>query len=86
MDPRLPVINVGTRERPSYLPAQTCYVLPGQPARAALNSNQTAEMIKFAVRRPVQNAESITVSGLRTLGIQPVKETLVSASNIAAAT
>ncbi|KAE8153717.1 ribonuclease H-like domain-containing protein [Aspergillus avenaceus] len=68
-DPALPVINVGSRQRPSYLPAQICDVLAGQPSVAKLSPSQTQQMIRFAVRKPPQNAQSIVTSGLQTLGV-----------------
>ena len=55
----LPVLNVGTRADPQYLPAEICYVLPGQPYRRILAGEQTSEMIRFAVRPPNVNAMSI---------------------------
>jgi eukaryotic translation initiation factor 2C len=75
----MPVINVGTRQNPSYLPADVCIVLPGQPSGAKLSPTQTQQMIRFAVRRPAQNAQSIFTSGARVLGIEPpTNTTLVS--------
>jgi eukaryotic translation initiation factor 2C len=65
----LPVVNVGTRENPSYLPAQVCYVLPGQPAKNKLSPAQTAKMIQFAVRRPAENAASIVTQGHKIVGL-----------------
>jgi PAZ domain len=52
----LPVVNVVNRQNPRYLPAQVCHVLPGQPSRSKLSSGQTQKMIRFAVRKPVENA------------------------------
>ncbi|KAI1174313.1 Piwi-domain-containing protein [Nemania sp. FL0916] len=68
-DPNIPVVNVGTREKPSYLPAQVCYVLPGQPAKTKLGPAQTQQMIQFAVRRPAENATSIVTQGHRITGL-----------------
>ncbi|KAF2969330.1 hypothetical protein GQX73_g4243 [Xylaria multiplex] len=68
-DPNLPVVNVGTRENPSYLPAQVCIVLPGQPAKQHLSSFQTQKMIGFAVRGPADNVKSIVSKGLETAGL-----------------
>ncbi|KAI1428689.1 ribonuclease H-like domain-containing protein [Xylaria sp. FL1777] len=68
-DPTLPVVNVGTKANPSYLPAQVCVVLPGQPAKSHLSSSQTQRMIQFAVRGPADNANSIVSKGLITAGI-----------------
>ncbi|EDN10395.1 hypothetical protein HCAG_06198 [Histoplasma mississippiense (nom. inval.)] len=66
-----PVVNVGSKEKPSYLPAEVCQVLPGQPANAKLSPNQTQNMIRFAVRRPVENATSIVTNGTKVLGVAP---------------
>lgn len=78
-DPNLPVINVGTQQNPSYLPVDVCTVLPGQPSGAKLSPAQTAQMIRFAVRKPLQNARSITTNGIGLLGVQsPTNTTLVS--------
>jgi eukaryotic translation initiation factor 2C len=76
-DPALPVINVATKDSPSYLPVDVCDVRPGQPAGAKLSSAQTQQMIRFAVRRPVHNAQSIVTSGGRLLGFEPLNATLV---------
>lgn len=76
-DPNLPLLNVGTRENPSYLPAQVCEVLPGQPTMAKLSPQQTAQMINFAVRKPTYNAHDIAASGARLLGFDPTHPSLV---------
>lgn len=57
--PEAPVLNVGTREDPQYLPMELCNVLPGQPYRRLLNGDQTSEMLKFAARFPNLNGMSI---------------------------
>ncbi|KAL3478994.1 ribonuclease H-like domain-containing protein [Aspergillus californicus] len=69
VNPEMPVINVGTRDQPSYLPVEVCIVEPGQPAKSKLSPNQTREMLKFAVRSPAQNALSIVNQGTQTVGI-----------------
>ncbi|KKA19108.1 Qde2-like protein [Rasamsonia emersonii CBS 393.64] len=71
LDPNVPVINVGTRQNPSYLPAEVCIVEPGQPANTKLSPQQTQKMIQFAVRSPGENADSIVNNGTQVLGIQP---------------
>ncbi|KAI0906621.1 ribonuclease H-like domain-containing protein [Ustulina deusta] len=68
-EPSMPVLNVGTKENPSYLPAQVCVVLPGQPAKNHLSPSQTQRMIQFAVRGPADNANSIVSKGLITAGV-----------------
>ncbi|KAK2810484.1 hypothetical protein FQN50_002973 [Emmonsiellopsis sp. PD_5] len=67
-NPTLPVVNVGSKERPSYLPADVCVVLPGQPATLNLGSSQTQDMIRFTVRRPGVNAAFIHTKGPKILG------------------
>ncbi|KAL1868840.1 hypothetical protein Plec18167_008145 [Paecilomyces lecythidis] len=74
--PELPVVNVGSRDNPMYLPAEVCEVRAGQAANAKLSSKQTQNMITFAVRRPVDNAESIVTSGVRMLGLNSANPTL----------
>ncbi|KAI1488764.1 ribonuclease H-like domain-containing protein [Biscogniauxia mediterranea] len=69
-NPELPVVNIGTKDDPSYLPPQVCYVLPG-PANKQLDPTQTQNMIRFAVRRPVENATSIVMKGRQTAGLSP---------------
>lgn len=69
MNPNIPVVNVSTRERPTYLPPEVCMVLPGQIARTKLSPEQTQSMIRFAVRKPCDNAESILRDGLSTVGL-----------------
>ena len=69
-DPSLPVVNVGSAVNPSYLPLQVCNVRAGQVARGKISAQQTAEMIKFAVRQPSANAESVTTIGLSLLRLE----------------
>ena len=76
-DPNLPVVNVRTRDNPSYIPAEVCEVLPGQPAMSKLSPLQTTRMIGFAVRKPTHNAQSIAASGGHLLGFEPINPTLV---------
>ncbi|OJJ95652.1 hypothetical protein ASPACDRAFT_81768 [Aspergillus aculeatus ATCC 16872] len=69
LDSRMPVMNVGTRENPSYLPVEVCNVEPGQQAKTKLSPFQTREMLKFAVNFPPVNAQSIVNNGTRILGL-----------------
>ncbi|KAH6691806.1 putative RNA interference and gene silencing protein [Leptodontidium sp. MPI-SDFR-AT-0119] len=82
-DPNIPVINVGTRENPSYLPPDVCVVLPGQPSGAKLTPGQTQQMIRFAVRRPAANARSIVTNAARLLGIEPPVNSTLAEFDIA---
>ena len=80
LDQNLPVVNVGSRDKPVYLPCEVCEVEPGQPAKSKLSGDQTASMLKFAVmgRKPGQNAQSIASRGVGVLGLgQPANPTLV---------
>lgn len=64
-----PVMNVGTRGNPMYMPVDCCMVIPGQCSMKKLDSDQTATMIRFACRRPHLNADSITSDGPGVLGL-----------------
>ncbi|KAI9662217.1 MAG: hypothetical protein M1821_008383 [Bathelium mastoideum] len=77
-DSQLPVINIGTVETPNYLPPEVCFVLPAQPSVTKLSAEQTAQMIRFAVRRPFENAKSISENGLTDLGLKPPNPLLTS--------
>lgn len=63
------VVNVGTRENPSYLPGQCCIVMPGQVPKVHLTPSQQTGIIDFAVRRPEANIHSIKSKGLDNLGL-----------------
>ena len=67
--PGMPVVNVGNRENPTYLPAQVCVVIPGQPCNAKLDPSQTQQMIRFAVRKPYENAQSIVDTSPKVVGL-----------------
>ena len=81
-DITLPVVNVGTAESPSYLPMQVCEVRPGQAERGKIRPVQTQQMIRFAVRRPAQNATSIATVGLGLLGVEAGNPYLVCSSPV----
>lgn len=68
-NPNVPVVNVGSRENPSYLPVDVCVVEPGQNSTSKLSPQQTKEMIAFAVRKPYVNAQSIVDAGPGTVGM-----------------
>jgi hypothetical protein len=69
LNERMPVLNVGNRENPSYLPAEVCLVLPGQTIKRRLSPDQTSNMITFACRKPYENANSIVGDGKAVLGL-----------------
>jgi hypothetical protein len=74
--PQAPMVNYGTLKEPKWIPAELCTILPGQLAKRLLLGPQTSEMIRFAARRPHQNAESITGDGLQVTKIMPVANSL----------
>ena len=67
----MPVVNLGNHENPSYLPAGVCIVMPGQNSGAKLSPAQTQQMINVAVRKPWQNANSISGEGPKVVGLLP---------------
>jgi eukaryotic translation initiation factor 2C len=77
--PHAPLVNYGQLKDPKWIPAELCSVLPGQLAKRLLLGPQTSEMIRFAARRPYENAESITGDGLKVSKIQPVANGLNTA-------
>ncbi|CAI7623765.1 unnamed protein product [Penicillium palitans] len=81
VNPDLPVVNVGTRDKPVYLPVEVCEVEAGQSVKNKLSPKQTQNMLNFAVkgRMPAKNAQSIVTKGVGVLGIgQPPNATLSS--------
>ncbi|KAI8935159.1 hypothetical protein NX059_007752 [Plenodomus lindquistii] len=74
--PTAPLVNYGSQKEPKWIPAELCYILPGQLAKRLLLGPQTSEMIRFAARRPHMNAESITGHGLLVTKINPVSNGL----------
>lgn len=62
-DAKLPLVNLGTRDRPEYMLAELCDIVPGQPMKARLTPSEQDAMIKFACRSPPENAISLTTKG-----------------------
>jgi eukaryotic translation initiation factor 2C len=77
--PQAPLVNYGTAKDAKWIPVELCSILPGQLARRLLHGPQTSEMIRFAARRPHENATSITGDGLNVTKIQPVANGLNTA-------
>jgi len=46
-------------------------VIPGQNSNSKLDPSQTQQMIRFAVRKPWENAKSITQDSPHTVGLSP---------------
>ncbi|KAI1768597.1 Piwi-domain-containing protein [Hypoxylon sp. FL1150] len=69
VNPDLPVINVGSKHRPTYVPAELLEVYRGQPLQRKTNADETATMITFACRSPFANATSLVTVGRQCLGL-----------------
>ncbi|KAI0084517.1 ribonuclease H-like domain-containing protein [Irpex rosettiformis] len=67
---QLPVIDVGTKEKPNYLPPEICTIFPGQPYRGELPPDATRSMIDVACNPPADNANYIVNEGLAFLGLK----------------
>ncbi|ORY62567.1 uncharacterized protein BCR38DRAFT_345772 [Pseudomassariella vexata] len=65
----LPVVNTGTKLKPTYVPAELVEIIPGQALRRKTNSEETRQMIEFACRSPAANAQSIVSTGRTVLGL-----------------
>ncbi|KAJ7653632.1 argonaute-like protein [Mycena polygramma] len=69
----LPVVDIGSARRAVYVPAELCWIEPGQPYRGKLTDVETAQMIRVAAKPPRVNAEAITGMGLPLLGLNPMR-------------
>ncbi|KAK7942912.1 Piwi domain-containing protein [Apiospora aurea] len=69
VEPNLPVINAGTKEKPIYIPAEFVTIKAGQAVRRKTTPEETREMIEFACRSPFANATSIATLGRQSLGL-----------------
>ncbi|KAL8868287.1 MAG: hypothetical protein Q9174_005088, partial [Haloplaca sp. 1 TL-2023] len=72
-----PCINVGTKEKPSYVPPELLTVEPGQQYNKKLNESQTTAMLDFAVRRPAENARRIVEQGAAMMGLSTTNQKLL---------
>ncbi|KAF8907085.1 argonaute-like protein [Gymnopilus junonius] len=70
----LPVIDVGSRQRTIWIPAELCQIEPGNAFREKLSDRATAEMIKYAANPPNINAEFIVNRGFPAMGLAPVQQ------------
>ncbi|TRX95539.1 hypothetical protein FHL15_003497 [Xylaria flabelliformis] len=69
VNPDHPVVNVGTKIKPVYMPAEFVEVLDGQPVRRKTTAEETRGMITFSCRSPFANAKSISTYGRQVLGL-----------------
>ena len=71
LNEKLPVVNVGSKANPVYLPPEVCEVMAGQRAGVRLDAEQTSRMMNHAIRRPApaQNALFIAQEGRSMVGL-----------------
>ncbi|KAI0313100.1 Piwi-domain-containing protein [Amylostereum chailletii] len=67
--PDLPVVDVGSPGKATYLPAEICTIEPGEPHLGKLSPQETSDMLRLANRRPAINAHHIVQQGLPKLGL-----------------
>ncbi|KAF8523721.1 Piwi-domain-containing protein [Hysterangium stoloniferum] len=73
------VVDIGTKERPNYVPAELCEILPNQVFKGKLADYNTAKMINYACRAPGDNGRSIVNQGLSLMGFNnPNNEALTN--------
>ncbi|KAK0187297.1 argonaute-like protein [Armillaria mellea] len=67
----LPVVNVGSIKKPTWLPAEICTIEPGNALRGRLSDQEVAQMIRVACNPPRVNAEFIVGEGFQRLSLSP---------------
>ncbi|KAL8880983.1 MAG: hypothetical protein Q9198_001719 [Flavoplaca austrocitrina] len=77
--PEEPCVNVGSTERPNFIPPEFLTVEPGQQYNKRLDESQTTAMLRIAVRKPAENARRIVEEGAGTMGLWRTNPKLVSA-------
>ncbi|TFK35795.1 argonaute-like protein [Crucibulum laeve] len=70
----LPVIDLGSKTKSVWVPAELCFVDPGNAYRGKLSDKEVAEMIRYACNPPKYNAERIVGQGLPILGLVPPQQ------------
>jgi eukaryotic translation initiation factor 2C len=56
--PNLPLVNIGKKKKPTWVPIELCEVVPGQRCQN-INEMDTAEIIKVANKKPHQRMNGI---------------------------
>ncbi|KAI0539100.1 ribonuclease H-like domain-containing protein [Xylaria digitata] len=69
VNPKYPVVNVGSEAKPVYMPAELVEIIDGQPLRRKTTPDETRGMINFSCRSPYANATSISTYGRQVLGL-----------------
>ena len=63
-------------KHPIYVPPELCEIGPGQPFRGKLDDQQTTLMLRYACKRPAENAHAILNQGFPLLGLTPNNQIL----------
>ena len=76
----MPVVDISgpNARHPIYVPPELCEILPGQPFRGKLDDQQTTLMLRFACKRPAENAHTILNQGFPQLGLTPNNQKLTN--------
>nr|GEU52027.1 protein argonaute 5 [Tanacetum cinerariifolium] len=57
--PALPAVQAGTDAKPTYLPMEICWVVPGQRYALKLNERQVTQFLRATCQRPKDREDSI---------------------------
>jgi len=63
VDASLPLLNSGTVQNPTLIPAELCFILPDQVIKIKLDGRETTDMLNVACVPPAANAKMITQQG-----------------------
>lgn len=76
--PDLPVVDISgpNAKRRILVPPEVCEILPGQAFRGKLDDQQTTLMLRYACKRPAENAQTILNQGFPLLGLTPNNQKL----------
>ncbi|KAL8789958.1 MAG: hypothetical protein Q9213_000844 [Squamulea squamosa] len=75
--PQEPCINLGTKDKPTFVPPELLTVESGQQHNRKLDGNQTSRMLQFAVRKPAENARRIVDQGAKMMALSMTNPNLV---------
>jgi len=74
----LPVVDLGTKKKSVFVPAELCVIEEGVAYHAKLSDKETAQMIRYACNPPKVNADAIVDRGFPALGFtNPVDSPIV---------
>ena len=78
--PDLPAVDISgpNAKHPICVPPELCEILPGQPFRGKLDDQQTTLMLRYACKRPAENAQAILNQGFPLLGLTPNNQKLAN--------